>query len=254
MWVKQRTEQWDWALDWLWKLDSTAGLSTETSCFSGVLHVKCADRFCHWLVSALSHSGYQLLCFKIAQANTGFCLLGKFLCCPLSMHICWQHLDSSYFFPQTGWVDQPMGLPWCVTVCNAQMQSNQIGVLSQFFAALKHLEVISKRKKCVSAGGVNLQVWQPMVVQYWHWAAQHMAAYCLWGLHKNDSWVVQIKPKCTTDLAALISNRLMMRDEFKSQEKRCLWVAMMYAIQKDQCLGLQGQVTSMLQTVKPHRK
>lgn len=45
-----------------------------------------------------------------------------------------------------------------------------------------------------------------------------MAACCLWGLHRNDSWVVQIKPKRTTDFAALISNGLMMRDEFRSRK------------------------------------
>lgn len=45
-----------------------------------------------------------------------------------------------------------------------------------------------------------------------------MAACCLWGLYRNDSWVVQIKPKCTTDFATLISNGLMMRDEFRSRK------------------------------------
>lgn len=81
-----------------------------------------------------------------------------------------------------------------------------------------------------------------------------MAACCLWGLHRNDSWVVQIKPKRTTDFAALISNGLMMRDEFRSRKG---WSQ---SVSQNQCYSetwawrtLRTGFTSRLQAMKATR-
>lgn len=241
VWNKQRAEQRYWALDWLWKLDSTAagGLWRETSCLGCVLHLNSV-----WLTDYSLHSPRSTTApARCSQKITEviFFQTKRDICSVLKSHepifvpvflesfcpVCsacrfpQQHSGRSPSFPEAPLSRPTNGITMvCYCLPWPRHSLTRIVALSQFPLLSSIWRSSDERKKSpvFLPGYLIYRFGNDRVVQYWHRPVWHMAACCLWGLHRNDSWVVQIKPKRTTDFSALISNRLVMRDEFRCQE------------------------------------